>query len=416
MSNFSKLIDRYDRYFLYYLEKIILSFDKPTRKFYIDMIYGILKCQSIILSDIAHTLNEHILPKKTIERLSRFLDRPFDINCRNSFLKKALSLMPKDLKVFSVDDTDVIKPYGNKFESLGKVKDGSSIKERIEKGYRVSCITAISSYSKHPIPVYDIFHSEIEKGFKSVNNYTLDGLKLICSQLKEYEGLFIFDRGYDDNKIINFFKLNKQYFIIRMTKNRKIITNQGKKLMIEEGQKRKGKISLITKYKGDSVEIKASSINVKLINDNKEYSLVYAFYDNSKEPAMFLTNKKIDSKEDIIRTILNYVSRWKIEEQFRFKKNALGFEDFRVRTLNRINNLTICLDIAIGYMVYLIENNSDLYQNLITISKHLKGDEAYLKFYQLLSGIKTLLGHKEMGIKNKEKIEHRNVNKQLTLF
>ena len=416
MSNFNKLIDRYDRYFLYYLEKIILSFDKPTRKFYIDMIHGILKCQSIILSDIAHTLNEHILPKKTIERLSRFLDRSFDINCRNSFLKKTLSLMPKDLKVFSVDDTDVIKPYGNKFESLGKVRDGSSIKERIEKGYRVSCITAISSYSKHPIPVYDVFHSEIEKGFKSVNNYTLDGLKLICSQLKEYEGLFIFDRGYDDNKIINFFKLNKQYFIIRMTKNRKIITNQGKKLMIEKGKNRKGKISLITKYKGGSVEIKASSINVKLINDNKEYSLVYAFYDNSKEPAMFLTNKKTDSKEDIIRTILNYVSRWKIEEQFRFKKNALGFEDFRVRTLNRINNLTLCLDIAIGYMVYLIENNSDLYQNLITISKHLKGEDAYLKFYQLLSGIKTLLGHKEMGIKNKEKIEHRNVNKQLTLF
>ena len=153
-----------------------------------------------------------------------------------------------------------------------------------------------------------------------------------------------------------------------MTKNRKIITNQGKKLMIEEGQKRKGKISLITKSKGDSVEIKASSINVKLINDNKKYSLVYAFYDNSKEPAMFLTNKKIDSKEDIIRTTLNYVSKWKIEEQFRFKKNALGFEDFRVRTLNRINNLTLCLDIAIGYMVYLIENNSDLYQNLITIT------------------------------------------------
>ena len=144
MSNFSKLIDRYDRFFLYYLEKIILSFDKPTRKFYIDMIYGILKCQSIILSDIAHTLNEHILPKKTIERLSRFLDRPFDINCRNSFLKKTLSLMPKDLKVFSVDDTDVIKSYGSKFESLGKFKDGSSIKERIEKG------------------------------FKSVNNYTLE--------------------------------------------------------------------------------------------------------------------------------------------------------------------------------------------------------------------------------------------------
>ena len=60
MRNFNKLIDKYDRYFLYYLEKIISSFDKSTRKFYIDMIYGILKWQSIILNDIAHTLNERI--------------------------------------------------------------------------------------------------------------------------------------------------------------------------------------------------------------------------------------------------------------------------------------------------------------------------------------------------------------------
>lgn len=49
MSNFSKLIDRFDRLFLYHLEKIISTFDKPTRKFYIDTIYGMLKGQSIIL-------------------------------------------------------------------------------------------------------------------------------------------------------------------------------------------------------------------------------------------------------------------------------------------------------------------------------------------------------------------------------
>lgn len=129
--------------------------------------------------------------KKTIERLSRFLDRPFDIECRNNLLLKTLTLMNKDLKVFSVDDTDVTKPYGNKFESLGLVKDGSSLKGNIEKGYRVSCITAISSITKHPIPIYDVFHSETQKGFSSVNAITFKGLEFICSHLKDYEGLFV---------------------------------------------------------------------------------------------------------------------------------------------------------------------------------------------------------------------------------
>lgn len=108
MSNFNKLIDRYDRFFFYYLEKIIMQFDKPTRKFYIDIIYGILKSQSIILSDIVHSLNEKITPKKSIERLSRFLNRNFDLEFRDNLLKLALTMMPKTFKIFSVDDTDVI--------------------------------------------------------------------------------------------------------------------------------------------------------------------------------------------------------------------------------------------------------------------------------------------------------------------
>lgn len=417
MSNFNKLIDRFDRMFFYYLNKIIGGFDKPTRKFYTDIVYGILKGQSIILSNITHALNEPILPKKTIERLSKFLDKEFDTECRNGLLKVALSLMPKnELKLFSVDDTDVIKPYGEHFELMGRVRDGSSQDNKIEKGYRVTCITAQTCMSKHPIPVYDIFHSESLPEFKSVNNYTFEGLEFVCSNLSQHSAVFVFDRGYDDYKIIDFFKSHRQYFVIRMTKNRKILIKNQKILMIEEGKKKKGKIVIPVVYKGLGTTIKASHIKVKLLKGEEEYNLVYAYLGNSSEPSMFLTNRSINNKEDVISIIMNYASRWKIEEQFRFKKNGFDFENFRVRTLNRINNLTLCLDIGIGFMTYLIENNSDLYKYLISNSKSLKGDDAYIKFYQLLSGIDSLLGHKEMGIKNKEKIEHRERVKQLSLF
>lgn len=416
MSNFNKLIDRFDRMFLYFIDKIISPFDKPTRKFYIDIVYGILKSQSIILSDIAHELNEDILPKKTIERLSRFLDKNFDLNCRDNLLSYAISIMPKkDFLVFSVDDSDVTKPYGKHFESLGKVKDGSAIKTTIEKGYRVSCITALTSNSKHPMPIYDVFHSEAQPDFKSVNDYTFAGLEFVCSKVNDYSAVFVFDRGYDDYKIFNFFASHKQYFVVRMTKNRKIIIKNKKVLMIAEGKRKKGKIIIPVTYKGNKTEIKASHIRVRLIKGKQEYSLIYSYMGEAKEPSMFLTNRPINSKDDVISVVMNYASRWKIEEQFRFKKNGFNFEDFRVRSLNRINNLTLCLDIAITFMSSLIEYNSELYQYLISISKSLKND-AYIKYYQLLSGIKTLLGHKEMGIKNKEKVEHRSKVKQLSLF
>ena len=78
MSNFNKLIDRIDRMFLYYLNKIISFLPKPKRKFYIDITHGIIKSKSILLSEISHSLNEEILLKKTIERLSKFLNEPID--------------------------------------------------------------------------------------------------------------------------------------------------------------------------------------------------------------------------------------------------------------------------------------------------------------------------------------------------
>lgn len=196
-------------FFFYYLEKIIMQFDKPTRKFYINIIYGILKSQSIILSDIVHSLNEKITPKKSIERLSRFLNRNFDLEFSDNLIKVALTMMPKTFKIFSVDDTDVIKPYGKKFESLGRLRDGSSPNNDIEKGYRVSCITALTSETKHPMPIFDIFHSETEPGFRSINIYTFNELEFVCSHLQDYEGIFVFDRGYDDYKIIDFVSLHK---------------------------------------------------------------------------------------------------------------------------------------------------------------------------------------------------------------
>lgn len=380
------------------------------------MVYGILKGQSIILSDIVYELKEEILPKKSIERLSSYLNRNYDLEFRDNLLKLALTMMPKHkYKVFSVDDTDVIKPYGKQFESLGRVRDGSSLNGVLEKGYRVSCITALTEEKKHPMPIYDVFHSETDPSFKSVNVYTFSGIEFVCSHLQKNEGVFVFDRGYDDYKIINFVNEHNQYFVIRMTKNRKIIIKNRKNGLIQEGKRKKGKILVPLTYKGSKTTAKVSHMKVKLL-DGKEYFAVYSYLGNATEPTTFLTNINIKSKEDVISILMYYASRWKIEEQFRFKKNGFNFEDFRVRSLNRINNLTMCLDTAITIMSCFIENNSDLYRQLITISKHLKGDNAYLKFYQLLSGINALLGHKEKGIKSKEKIEHRKKMVQLSLF
>ena len=417
MSNFNKLIDRIDRMFLYYLDKIISFLPKPKRKFYIDITYGIIKSKSIILSEISHSLNEEILLKKTIERLSKFLNDPIDPKLKSNLITYALSLMPKNsLKVFCVDDTDVVKIYGKHFESMGRVKDASAVNLSYENGYRVSCVTALTETAKHPIPIYDIFHSETQLNFKSVNNYTLDGLKMIINHLEKYSGVFIFDRGYDDNKLIKFFLENNQYFVLRLTKRRKIVIKSKKLDLMATAKRKKGKIIIPLTYKGNNLQAKASHIKVNLIGFKETFFVIYNYLENAEEPLILLTNREINSKEDVISIVMNYCSRWKIEEYFRFKKTEFEFEDFRVRSLNRINHLTFVLDLAISFLTTVIENKSELYFEVMKYSKNLKDDKSYIKFYQLISGIITILGHKEKGIKNKEKIEHRKKEKQLSFF
>ena len=62
-------------------------------------------------------------------------------------------------------------------------------------------------------------------------------------------------------------------------------------------------------------------------------------YGSGEKPMMLATNKPILSKEDAIGILRLYMSRWRIEEYFRFKKQEYDFENFRVRNLIAINNL-----------------------------------------------------------------------------
>ena len=73
------------------------------------------------------------------------------------------------------------------------------------------------------------------------------------------------------------------------------------------------------------------------------------------KPMKLLTNIKIESKEDVIRIVRLYLSRWRIEEHFRGKKQEYDFENMRVRTLKSMNNLNMMLTIHLGHIAILAD-------------------------------------------------------------
>ena len=112
------------------------------------------------------------------------------------------------------------------------------------------------------------------------------------------------------------------------------------------------------------------------------------------------------------------MSRWRIEEYFKFKKQEYNFENFRVRTLKSINNLNSLLSYTIGLISMLSEKigKREFVNKIIKESKSLRKDVC-LWFYQIARGIYNILKMAKTGIRGWEEIRKTKIyDGQLSLL
>ncbi|SES84823.1 hypothetical protein [[Clostridium] polysaccharolyticum] len=88
------------------------------------MTYDMLVAGSCLLTDIFDQLHEHSKKINSVERLTRHLNKGIHKNALKSYLSLVRTMVPKN-PIIHIDDSDVIKPDGYKFEALGLVRDGS---------------------------------------------------------------------------------------------------------------------------------------------------------------------------------------------------------------------------------------------------------------------------------------------------
>ena len=89
-----------------------------------DMNYGILASSSCLLTDIVDQLHEPSRKINIVDRLSKHLAKGTSEDVLRSYLAQVKKWCPEH-PVVHIDDSDVVKPDGYKFESLGWVRDGS---------------------------------------------------------------------------------------------------------------------------------------------------------------------------------------------------------------------------------------------------------------------------------------------------
>lgn len=388
----------------------------PLFKFCFDMVFGILKSSSVVLNDIGHALSEGASLKAVNNRLYSNLMKGLPDYVWSNYADLCIRMMG-DRLWFAVDDSDVQKPYGKHFEALSLVRDGSSAKKNdLGMGYMVTSIVGATAKTKHPMCLFTKIHSSAERDYLSLNDVTNGALRAICAKLKPWSATFAFDRGYDDGKLMRLMLSLSQHFVIRMRHDRWLRFKGRRAKTSKLSAERKGKIVVPLTYKGRETYVKASHVVCKIPGIKAPMTVVFSYMEGKEEPMVLMTDLKVSSKEDLVRIVLSYHSRWKIEEHFRFKKVQYGFENFRVKSLDSSNFLAFLLDAALLVLDVVVERKetNSLYSELLSRAKVVR-EKVYLEFYRMATGAQALFMANRNGVKAYQNIRKPPDN-QLRLF
>lgn len=398
MTNFTSNTYILKRKILSFTNKISNHLPRPDRKFTADIIYGMLASGSCLLTDVVDQLHENSKKINIVDRLSGHLKKGIPAQALNPYLQIVKQWVPKE-PVVHIDDSDIVKPDGYKFEALGVVRDGSastSTKSVYKKGYHVTEACVLTS-GNHPVSIFSRIHSSYEKNYKSANVITFQAIEQAAALFEN--AVFAMDRGYDDNKM--FIKLDKlkQDYVIRLTSKRKLLYHNKWIPATQLRDRRKGKIKTGVFYKGKDHDAYLSHARVRITASRKNINLVL-IYGITEHPMMLAANKEIKSKDDVVHVARIYFSRWKIEEYFRCKKQMFQFENFRVRKLRAINALNFYISLCMAFlaMISMAPETNTIRVLVIKTANPVK-ENVFFCYYRLAKGIVRILSYAKEGVR-----------------
>lgn len=320
--------------------------ERVLEKFLVNMIFGIVASKSVNLSEISRVLEKE--SRTTARHIHKRIDRNlgnFDLSMIKGHFQAKQARQVDENTYLYFDPSEIVKPYGYRFEAISRVADGSD-GHVVKNGYPI--VTCVGLKKGELIPLdLDLF-SYTEEEFESENQKVLWHMDSIANRTNR-RGIFVLDRGFDRFSIIRHLHQNAINFIIRVTENRKYYL-KGKPCqsfdrwdIINSHAEITAKALLTLKYKKKFEQFKFTikAVPVDLvggrIDSDKNLTLIRA---NSKKLTLYLlTNVQNLSKEAVIEVFKAYIGRWQVEEYIRFVKQQFNMEGLKVISLGRIKNI-----------------------------------------------------------------------------
>lgn len=326
-----------------FLEKLSKTLSKPEKNFLKDSCFGILSSQSCIVRKLAQSLRERVSSKKIQERLIYHLDKP-ELNKKlsDNLLQRQCRKLDNSSLIL-IDPSDIVKKYAKKMEGLSRVRDGNDGKWKT--GYDALDIIGLNKKDDNltVFPIHSQFHSSTVD-IDTMKNKLFDRIVDIIINSRN-RGTFIFDRGFDDKKVIKELDQHNASYIIRMKKNR-VVYNDGNKQNIKEIAENTKLCYHFKPQKNVKISAGLTSINIPL-NPHPlkkpsfaKANLVVARIKSKDNKGRWrselffllchLNDHNMTNRELVQFTLESYRLRWKIEEVHRQVKTDFGWENMQL--------------------------------------------------------------------------------------
>lgn len=399
----SKLRSRLKAQLTKFTSELCEGLSRPLEKFVGQMMFGIQASQDVKLSNIARSLKEEIPLIKVEDRLSRNLKAVALETELAPQLAKMASQRISANTVLCLDLSDIRKEYAKKMEYLAPVHDGSA--GEVHAGYWLCDVTGADVNGTEIVPLYQKLYSAEAADFSSENAEILAGIDLVRTHTQG-RGIWTMDRGGDRKKLLEPLLDRQERFVIRATGKRFVIDRKNLKRSVAElGAKcrlrHQARIVKIQDGQEKTYDLRYGAEPVRLTGrDEQLYLVVIAGF--GEEPILLLTNALAGARDSqsLWWIAQIYLTRWKIEETFRFIKQSYNLEDIRVMKYQRLKNLVLLVTAAAYFAATYLGQKMKLRilcEKLLIISQRFFGIPPF-RFYALADGIKNVLAQTTPGV------------------
>jgi hypothetical protein len=281
-------------------------------------------------------------------------------------------------------------------EYLAPVHDGST--GQVHAGYWLCDITGAEVNGSEIVPLYQKLYSAEAEDFSSENAEVLAGVDLLRAHTQG-RGIWAMDRGGDRKKLLEPLLDRGERFVIRSTGKRFVVDRKNMKRSVFELGARcrlrhQARIVKIQDGQEKIYDLRYGVERIRLVGrDEPLHLVVVAGF--GEEPMLLLTNALEGARDSqsLWWIAQIYLTRWKIEETFRFIKQSYKLEDIRVMKYQRLKNLVVLVTAAAYFAATFLGQKMKLRilcEKLLIISQRFFGIPPF-RFYALADGIKQIL-------------------------